>query len=542
MQIAVVVGYALIYIALHPISDSHWQVRSGLRLACLLLMPYRYWPALLIAEAIPNASEVIPCLKDFGMAWVAVRCIPPIMLAMPIVWWCRSRLGMFPAQRLIDAKVLIACLMMVTVVTATQDFAALATVHWMPQYHGYKVTPNMAVGFFIGNYIAILGVVPAVRMTAFGIRSRGLRAQVLRIGESKLTYETVLVAMPVIGLLSFAVVMAASDDTKQIARMAMFVPVAWLTVKYGWRAAAVGGAMTVAATCLLLACKPDPEILEIQAFIALAVSCLLATGARISAQQSQEDRIRRGEMGARQLVKRNFQISEQRRRQTALALEHIAGSLHVSNSELIQQMRRMLPTLDSQGYFNQVQVTQRRVYALADSMYPLAWRERGLPAALNETVARALDEGGISYRCLITGRRISQMSSSLHAVAYRTVCEAVALLSSRWTCTRISVVLRGGETNGQRWLVIRAEGVYSESDVVTAFMRVNERQLIATKLGAAGMDVSQIRDYVDIFEGELHARADAFSERITIMLRDQTQNAEDIEETSEPLRLWVEVD
>jgi glucose-6-phosphate-specific signal transduction histidine kinase len=49
-QLAVAVGYALVYFAEHPFSHAHFIFGSGVRLVFLLLLPYRYWPALVVGE------------------------------------------------------------------------------------------------------------------------------------------------------------------------------------------------------------------------------------------------------------------------------------------------------------------------------------------------------------------------------------------------------------------------------------------------------------------------------------------------------------
>ena len=49
-QIGVVVAYAVGFSLLKEISVSHWNLIAGLRLLCLLVVPYRYWPAMIIGE------------------------------------------------------------------------------------------------------------------------------------------------------------------------------------------------------------------------------------------------------------------------------------------------------------------------------------------------------------------------------------------------------------------------------------------------------------------------------------------------------------
>jgi len=220
-------------------------------------------------------------------------------------------------------------------------------------------------------------------------------------------------------------------------------------------------------------------------------------------------------------------------------LENLGSKLHVTNSRLIEQMRRILPHVDSQGYLKQARAAQNQVYALAESMHPQAWRERGLPAALNETIGRALDEAGMAYRCVIGGRGLSRMSVPVLTAAYRSVCEAVVYVSSRPTCTSVRVLLRGGETNGKQWLTLRVEGLHTPRVEVAAASYEPERQRLATKLGASSLDGDQLRDLVSIFSGELHLRSSDEYERVTVLLHDMPYDAEGTDNGPEPMRLWV---
>ncbi|WP_038758672.1 MASE1 domain-containing protein [Burkholderia pseudomallei] len=533
-QLAVAVGYALIYIAMHPVSDGHWALRSGLRLSCLLVMPYRYWPVLLLAEALPNAYEVWPCRDLYGLAFVSIRCIPPILLAMPIVAWCRRKLRLFPAPHLVDMKVLMLCVLTVTVIGTVYSYLAISFIHTA----SFHARPVMAIGYFIGNFIAILGTVPVVLMMKLDARAERWVVRLHRVASSRMAIDVVLFVVPSIAVLS-VLSLHGDNDMRQIARMAMFLPVAWVTLKYGWRAAVVGGALAVVSTCLTTQSRPDPQILEAQAFIALAITCLMATGARISVQLRRDELKRREDIHLRRMARQGLRMVEQRRRQTSEALECLAGSLYLTNSRLMQQLRRVVPGSEMDAYQRQLADTQQRVYALAESLHPVAWRDRGLPAALNQTIARALDEAGIAYRCVISGRGFARMSTSVLGAAYRSACEGVVLVTRRLACSRVGVTLRGGETRGKRWLLLRVEGLHDDDRIANAVVRSTERKQIATKLGASVLDVDQLHAHARIFDGTLHERAMKNGVRMTILLYDVRQDVEGSGGEPEPLRLWV---
>lgn len=537
LQLGVAVGYGLLYLAIHPFSTAHWPIHVGVRLACLLLLPYRYWPALYIGEALPNAYEILPC-TNLGMAWMIARGIPPFTVTMPIVWWCREHFPPLPSKNFVDIKALLVCSLLASVGGMAYSSTATAvandpTITFQPIY---------AVGYFLGPYLAILSIVPWVLMAKLDYRPGHLREQVRQIVASPLFLDTAALLVPALALLTW-MGYSGSESIKQIAPMAMFLPMAWLTLKHGWRAVAVGGPLAIACISLPIPLEADPDVQTYATliFLAIAITCLFGLGGRISAQLIQEEKERRSVFNVQRLARQSLQLSEQRMRQTSQALEYLAGTLHITNGRLLDQMRRIVPNIESHAFYKQAVATQSQVYRLAESMHPVAWRERGLPAALNETVARALDEAGIAYRCQISGRGFTRLAPTVLTATYRTACEAVVYVTSRLACTRVNLLLRGGETRGKRWVVLRVEGMLEETGVASAVYHSEERKRLATKLGASMLDIPEMRDHVNIFDGQLHLRMPADRLQVTILLQDAIQEEQrSVPDLAPPLRLWVQ--
>jgi two-component system, NarL family, sensor histidine kinase FusK len=537
-QIGVAVGYALLYLVLHPITTAHWPIHAGVRLACLLLLPYRFWPALLIGEAVPNFYEVLPCLDTLGRNWVIARSIPPLLPIMPIVWWCREKMPSFPAKHLVDIKALIVCILLCSVGGMLYSSLAYSLLNQPDQ--GVSL-PRASILFLLGPYLAILTVMPWAVMAKLDYRPGQLRKQLRQLGSSKLFLDMVVLLIPSVLILAWTK-SNVKDPYDQIASFAMFLPMAWLTLKHGWRAAAISGTIAIVCICIPIPLENgmDPKNYVTMAFLAIGVTSLFALGARISVQLMQEEQERHSALNVQRLARQTMQLGEQRMRQTSQALEYLAGTLHVTNSRLLEQMRRIVPNIESHAFYRQAMAAQTQVYQLAESMHPVAWRERGLPAALNDTVARALDEAGIAYRCEIAGRGFTRLAPSVLTVTYRVVCEAIVYVTSRLACNRVRVVLRGGETHGRRWVVFSVEGVLEDTGVANAVYFSGERQRLAMKLGASTLDVPEMRDQVSIFDGFLHMRAPKGKLRITALLHDMQQEAQrPASTTSAPLRLWV---
>jgi FlaA1/EpsC-like NDP-sugar epimerase len=365
-----------------------------------------------------------------------------------------------------------------------------------------------------------------------------IRVQLQRIATAPLTVDLCMITLPAVAALSL-VSLFGNEDIRHISRMSMSLPVAWLTLKHGWRAAVTGGTIAIIATCLLTASKPDPQILETQAFIALAITLLIATGARISTQLRQE-RLRKDQHdNALAIARRALQTHELRRRELSKSLENLALTLHVGHAQMLQQIQRFVPRVESEPFMRKAAEAPEFVFQLTDSLHPALWRERGLPAALNGTIARALDEANIAYRCVITGRGYARMSAETLNAAYRTACEAVALVTSQLACLRVQLTVRGGETHGRRWLVMRVEGFHESNQVASALVNSRERARIAQKLGALTLDVDQLRELAQLFHGQLHNGSSNEGTQITLLLHDMQAQAESSDVETQPLRLWV---
>lgn len=542
-QMGVCVGYALAFLAIHFLTSlpghwhlaAHWHLYAGLQVICLLLTPYRYWGALLIGEAIPNAYEAWICLDTFGPTWVAIRMIPEMLLSMPIVWLCRSRFNIFPTRHLVNVQTLLVCVLLVSVVLSAYSYMLMSTLHITSG--PFRLTPMVGAVYLIGNYAGLLTLVPWALIARLDYRKGRVKDQLKRISSSRMLPDTLGIAAPVIVLMAM-VASRANSSQAQIIEMAMFIPAAWLTIKYGWRAAAMAGTLAIICNGLLQPDLPSAGVVEMTAALCLAVSCLYALGARVTAQNLRDELEWRDAQNVAQMARQTLALSERKMKQAAERLEFIAGSLHVANSRVLDHMRRILPNIETQGFYRQAVQAHEQVYRLAESLHPSAWRDRGLPAALNETIARALDEAGIAYRCEIGGRGFVSLETSVHTAIYRTACEAIVHAASHLACSRIKLRVRAGETNDRRWVVIRVDGQLDENDVANAVYFTDHRRNLAAKLGTNLVSVDEMRSHVQAFDGGLHVRTSPGRVIVTALLHSHVAEVQKAK-ASAPLRLWV---
>lgn len=533
-QVAVVLGYLALFTLVRPLSDAHWQLTAGLRLGLLLLVPYRYWMALAIGDTVTNTYQSHFYASQFGYPWAVINSLPMIAFAMPVVWWCKERLTLFPSKRLVNFQALLLCTLVVPIVWSLVNYSAIVVA----RNGGVEVNPILLVYLFVGSYVALLTTVPWVIIGKLEYRSGTMIKRLRGFVRSSLAIDAAGLLIPAQIILSWLTLHGKED--KQIYCLFMFMPVAWLTLKHGWRAAVLGGTVVVACINLLMNYNtPDPVVLQVQAIIAFAITCLIAMGARISAMRQREDQEHTDVKEALRLARQSLRVNETRLRQASETLEYVCGEMQLTQNRLLNRFRMMLPANESQMYTKQAAATQERVYQIADAMHPIAWRRRGLSAALRENIGRALDEAGVAYNCQIKGRGFGVHSPNLHTMIYRLACESAVYICANMGCSSLRLTLRGGEIDGNRLVMLRVEGSMDAAGADDAFLREGVRDRLAHKLGATRLDLPELRDHVRLFNGQFHVRPNDDRLRLTFLLQDVSEKERERLSAPTPLRLWA---
>lgn len=511
-QVAVALGYALAYFLLRQITISHWVLLAGFRLSILLLAPYRYWPALLIGEVGSLAYISIDCSPEYGWLWGVFFIVPPMLFSMPLVYWCRGRYRLFPAKATPNINVLLVCTLAVSVVWAAMNTGTLFLMRLPP---GVVPHPGVAGRYFIGNYLGVLTIVPLVLWMREELLTHGVRQLWKRLSESSLVMDVVCLLLPSMALLVWLALGTTGPESHE-ARIAMFLPVMWLALRHGWHGAAVGGTGASVAVILAMPFHRDSETLQVQVFIAFVITTMLLLGGRITVLHEREERQKGDARLAFAVAQRNAYLGELQLRQTSYALEQISGAVQTSYAQLLGRLRCLLPSGDERSYYRQAAAMQHEMYRLADALYPLAWREHGLSAALREgAMPRALDEAGIAYWCQADDRKLEDISNSVHLALYRLTCEAVALACAKCDINRIRVRLRSGTFDGHRWALLCVD-----SHVDYQRLGLVRWEGLQPALGASGLGLGALRDRAAVFGGKVRVRSLGEGRRISIMVLD----------------------
>nr|WP_279236709.1 MASE1 domain-containing protein [Dyella sp. RRB7] len=519
-QVAVSGAYALCYLLLREVSVSHWNLPAGLRIACLLLFPYRYWPALIVGEFIPVGYHAWHNQDEFGWRWAALAAIPPILLLAPVIAWCRPHARLLRSAHQINAATLLTMTLIGALLTTCGNVAALAAVQLPAGEAAPDINAHVLLGYFLGNYLGALAIAPTATALYLWVVENRNESIGAALWQSQLARDCLVgVILPLLVLMCLA--FSSQGDGTQVFRIAMFLPVVWLTSRHGWQGAALGGTLASTAVTLTSAMVRDPAVIQAQALIAFAITTLLMLGTRIGHQAHFDRADRMDTLRGLQLAQQGLYLEELRLRQAADALEHIGHNIRESQNRLLDSLRHVLPASEERTYSRQAALAQHEMHRLANALYPRGWRERGVPATLREgPFAQAVHMAGASYRCDLSGRGLSQLAPDVHMALYRLACEVLVYVLSRAPAQHIHLQVRGGYTDGRRWVVMRITSERPASADEQAVPSPESWKQAMTLLGASGLGIATIRDRAQIYGGNVHLRDRPQGLSVTLLLHD----------------------
>lgn len=520
---AVALAYALGYVLLREVSWSHWVLFAGYRLAVLLLVPYRYWPALVAGELAPVAYVSFSCLETFGWVWSSLMLVPPIALAMPIVKVCRDRLNMIPARGPVRMGAVLICTLAVSVLWTFTNLAALSVAKAPPGFPPIDYGVEVA-RWFIGNYLGILTLVPLmlVMWESRAKKAASWRVIIEQALRERLAIELAAFVVPALALLVWIGLEASGDGSRQLARMLMFLPVIWLALRHGWHGAAIGSTVASVAVVLTMPELYDTSTLQAEVFVAFAATSMLLFGSRIAVLHQQKGQGSELAGKSLELARRIQAQCEAQLRQTSVGIELISETIHATEELMFERLRQVRVTVDPLELRRRTTVTREQLFQLADGLNPVTLREHGLVAALRRGgIARALNTQRIGYWCAARGG-IDQLSASVQLTLHRLVSEGITHLCSVHSVGDLTVHLRSGKHAGRRWAVVRIDALFSADPG----LRVRGGPLLH-RLAASGLGIDAIRDRAALYEGTVKVRVSSHGECISVMLYDDEARPKD---------------
>jgi glucose-6-phosphate-specific signal transduction histidine kinase len=479
---------------------------------------------------IPVGFHAWHCADDFGWRWSAFAAMPPILPLMVVVLWVQRHARLLLGSHQINMSMLLGVILAGAVLTAAGNAVVVMAVQMPVDAPLPELNAQVLFGYFLGNYLGALAIAPtAIAIDLWRIRTP-VSEREASIWRSRLAKDSLIgVVTPLLVLMGL--VFSSQGDSMQVFRMAMFLPVVWLTSRHGWQGAAIGGTLASVAVTMTSSIVRDPAVIQAQALIAFAITTLLMLGSRIAHQAHANHASNMDTLRGFQLAQQGLYLEELRLRQAADTLEHIGLTIRENHNRLLDRLRHVLPTSEERTYSRQVALAQHEMHRLANALYPRGWRERGVPATLREgPFSQAIHMAGATYQCELSGRGLSQLAPDVHMALYRLACEVLVYVLSRGAMQDIHLQLRGGHTKGRRWVVMRLAGQRGQGDMATDIPRASNTdaepwKYAMTLLGASGLGISSIRDRTHIYGGDVHLREADQRVSVTLLLHDSLRTS-----------------
>jgi len=517
-HIAVATAYGTVYVAFRQLSLAQWQITAGLRLTVLLLAPYRYWPALIVGEFGYYAAVGYVCSAVWGVAWGLACAVPGIAYVAPVIYWARKRWpSILRDATHINVGRLLGYALLSSVPLMLRDVGLFFVIKNLPADYIVNYS-NLSSDYFIGSYLGILTVTPLALLGYQKLAGKKWRELQSGIENSRLVFESVCLGLPVLAFLLWIGFSAPPHSlARQMAQVAMFLPVVWLAFRHGWQGAAAGGAAASCAVMLLMPERSDPMTIQAESILSFAISTMLIMGARIGSLDKHVEQERIDVRTALVLAQRNVYLGEMQLRMTSQALEQIKENVQAGFAMMIGRLRHLQPAIDDRGYQRHALVAQDQLGRLVDSLYPVALREKGLPSALREGVLpQMINEAGVVYSCDLRGP-ISKLSHTLRITIYRVTWEAVADACMKKNVSDIRIHVRVVERQGRIGVLIVARFRAYPAQLAL----VDWGELVPRLVrGSSGLGLRAVRDRAAVFEGRMRIRSITSGHQISIVLVD----------------------
>lgn len=287
--VAVAAAYGAVYELTHYVSSAQFLLTAGVRLAFLLLLPIRFWPALAVGEGLPMVENAVLCASRFGLPWAILAAVPMVVLWMAVMKPLRMKWSVYNPEGRVRMGMILAAVLLCSLITAAAT--TLTVVAAMPTATPGKWSEtsmsNYFWAFLLGAYLGALTLTPVILAMYERVRTLGGTPVHLRhIVRSQLFQDMVCWVMPALIGLVWLAESTPNGLLRLVAQLALVWPAIGLAWRHHWHGAAVGGmgaSIALAATAHGLL---DPATLQIQVVLALVLSSALIVTARAPATRA----------------------------------------------------------------------------------------------------------------------------------------------------------------------------------------------------------------------------------------------------------------
>lgn len=482
---------------LYEHSSFYWYLPGGLRFILLLLLPWRYWPAIICGEYYGRFTHDG---LSFPIAWIYEfwgKLSQPLS-SLPVLWWLKRR---WQVQD-IEVPRGMWLLLLGIVLNGVANTAANFIFVWItPVLYTERNILNWVVTAFVGATDVALVFTPAAAVALLGFGDLFRKPGVWRDLAAAAGFVLLLLLVTGLGL-------DRGGLRHDYLPLLMPLPMVYFAYRYGWRGATLALLMLALAESINIRGGVFPGInsrnlllLDLSGFMALLL------GSAIDAQRS----------GKRQLARRNRELRElgiqlQKAARRNLLLEErqikrVVGALHDELGQNLTALRTQLklaePELVKAGVAHvgkslsgQVDRMRQSVRALMNGLRPAALDDLGLIAVLRTgPIAEFVEQAGVRYSFSLAGdgELVASLHPELATAVYRIAQECATNCVRHARARHLELRLLLTRHHGQLMVVLEVQddGIGLLPDKVTT---------------GGGRGLQGIRDRVMAFEGVIHLK------------------------------------
>ncbi|WP_193313917.1 MASE1 domain-containing protein [Xanthomonas sp. LMG 12462] len=396
-------------------SVDQWYLPAGVRVASLLFLPARRWPWLLAGDAAALLTLRIPMSETWGASATWAYLSP--FLLMPAV----SLLPVLARQRVPDLARNDHWLLPLTLATALWSTLCNIAINTALGGPAGPAPLDVLLRYWLGDYLGtLMFVLPALLWLRRDEPTR-LRASLLREG---------LASIAVVVVLSASIAVAGDALLRQLLMVLLVVPAIVLTLRHGWRGAALGVVMANVAVALSMPKVVAPGMHDADAFVvqillAATATVMFAFGSRISAayrHMRDDGRLREQALAFAQA---GYLSAERTLRRRVVDYTDLSTQINKLRRDVVEDLR-------ARGHYAAaMQMTRTGVIQaqLLDeyvtALYPLGIETHGLYHTLHSPTFANLC--ATEFRCRLHGDP-RRLSLGLQLVAYRCILDAIETL------------------------------------------------------------------------------------------------------------------
>lgn len=467
--IAIAVLYGLAYLALRYISFNQWFLPAGLRAACLLFLPLRYWPFVILGDASAVLYQRIPKLDQYDALWVYAGPFLLISSVAIVPYLARTRIK--GSQGMHYWMPLVAMLIAIWAAVCTSAFNYALGGPRQPE--GVR---NF-VDYVTGNYLGILMFVLPVLMWRTRIWKAYKAGGILR--------DAMIACAFLMPLFLFVKSQPESKELPhQVALMLMMIPAAFLTLAHGWHGAAVGVLLVNLSIAQTMEYAGIPKYYDDTVFIShiglcIAAMVFLLFGRRITLYFENARRIGASERDALNLARMSLLFNEPVLRDQLLCMAQLQVLMDDERAHLYQALRANGKHNEALNLNNRGVELRQFFEEQALVLYPIGIERKGLFGVLDTATFRESRASGAEVEIVFGRTDPRTLSSDIQVLAYRCLCHAIDHLSD-WEPTHYRLSLRV-------WQARERRGIYVAASITTEY----ERQ--ATPYGESAMLLLEAR-------------------------------------------------